>query len=96
MARLLAVFAKFERDVLRERVRAGFAHARQSGKRLGRPITAALHANQARKLRGSGLSNSSYHIKWCVVVRLGRHGRARPGRFPMVWSKKNSRYKARE
>jgi DNA invertase Pin-like site-specific DNA recombinase len=58
MAGLLAVFAEFERDVLRERVRAGLANARQSGKRLGRPITAALHADQVRKLRGSGLSKS--------------------------------------
>ena len=58
MAGLLAVFSQFEREVLRERVRAGLAHARQNGKRLGRPITAALHADQVRKLRGSGLSKS--------------------------------------
>jgi DNA invertase Pin-like site-specific DNA recombinase len=44
IAGLLAVFAEFERDVLRERVRAGLAHARQNGKRLGRPLTTALHA----------------------------------------------------
>jgi DNA invertase Pin-like site-specific DNA recombinase len=30
MAALLAVFAEFEREVLRERVRAGLAHARQA------------------------------------------------------------------
>ena len=58
MAALLAVFAEFEREVLRERVRAGLAHARQNGKRLGRPLTAALHADQIRKLRNSGLSKS--------------------------------------
>ncbi len=58
MAGLLAVFAEFEREVLRERVRAGLAHARQNGKRLGRPLTAALHADEARKLRRSGLSKS--------------------------------------
>ena len=46
MAGLLAVFAEFEREILRERVRAGLAHARQNGKRLGRPATAALHARQ--------------------------------------------------
>src|SRR6202790_437873 len=39
MAALLAVFAEFERDILRERVRAGLAHARQNGTRLGRPLT---------------------------------------------------------
>ena len=37
MAGLLAVFAEFEREILRERVRAGLAHARQNGQRLGRP-----------------------------------------------------------
>jgi len=30
---LLAVFAEFERETLRERVRAGLAHARENGKR---------------------------------------------------------------
>lgn len=58
MAGLLAVFAEFEREILRERVRAGLAHARQNGKRLGRPLTAALHANQVRRLRRSGISKS--------------------------------------
>ena len=58
MAALLAVFAEFEREILRERVRAGLAHARQNGKRLGRPLTASLHADQVRKLRRSGVSKS--------------------------------------
>ena len=58
MAGLLAVFAEFEREVLRERVRAGLAHARQNGKRLGRPLTAGLHAGQVRKLHRSGLNKS--------------------------------------
>ena len=58
MAALLAVFAEFEREVLRERVRAGLAHARQNGKRLGRPVTAALQADQVRKLHRAGVSKS--------------------------------------
>jgi putative DNA-invertase from lambdoid prophage Rac len=58
MAGLLAVFAEFEREILRERVLAGLAHARQNGKRLGRPITAALHADQVRKLGRVGMSKS--------------------------------------
>jgi putative DNA-invertase from lambdoid prophage Rac len=58
MAGLLAVFAEFEREILRERVRAGLAHARQKGMRLGRPLTAGLHADQVRKLHRSGLSKS--------------------------------------
>src|SRR5471030_883863 len=58
MAGLLAVFEAFEREVLGERVRAGLAHARQNGKRLGRPATATMHADRVRKLRRSGLSKS--------------------------------------
>lgn len=58
MAALLAVFAEFEREILSERVRAGLAHARQNGRRLGRPITAALHANQVHRLHRSGVSKS--------------------------------------
>src|SRR5664279_1321992 len=58
MAALLAVFAAFEREILGERVRAGLAHARQNGKRLGRPLTAGLHAGQVWKLHRSGLSKS--------------------------------------
>src|SRR5580698_6979341 len=58
MAGLLAVFAEFERDILRERVRAGLAHARQNGKRLGRPPTAALQTRQVRKLHRAGVSKS--------------------------------------
>jgi len=58
MAGLLAVFAEFEREVLRERVRAGLAHARANGKRLGRPLTAGLQTDQVRKLRRAGISKS--------------------------------------
>ena len=58
MAALLAVFAEFEREILRERVRAGLAHARQNGKRLGRPLTAGLHAHRVRKLYRVGVSKS--------------------------------------
>jgi len=36
MFHLLASFAEFERELIRERVRAGLAHAKSKGKRLGR------------------------------------------------------------
>jgi DNA invertase Pin-like site-specific DNA recombinase len=58
MAAMLAVFAAFEREVLQERTRAGMAHARQNGKRLGRPATAAAHAGEVRKLHRAGVSKS--------------------------------------
>jgi DNA invertase Pin-like site-specific DNA recombinase len=58
MAGLLAVFAEFEREILRERVRAGLAHARQNGQRLGRPVTAALNADGVQKLYRAGVSKA--------------------------------------
>ncbi len=58
MAALLAVFAEFEREILRERVRAGLAHARQNGQTLGRPVTAGLHADRVRKLHRAGVSKA--------------------------------------
>jgi DNA invertase Pin-like site-specific DNA recombinase len=59
MAGLLAVFAEFEREILRERVRAGIAQARQHGKPHGRPPTARRKATQVRKLFVGGLSQSA-------------------------------------
>jgi DNA invertase Pin-like site-specific DNA recombinase len=58
MAGLLAVFAEFEREILRERVRAGLAPARQNGKRLGRPVTAGMHPGEIRKLHGAGIAKA--------------------------------------
>src|SRR4051794_24193655 len=42
MAGLLGVFAEFEREILRERDKAGIVQARQQGKPHGRPRTASL------------------------------------------------------
>src|ERR1700719_1276282 len=58
MAGLLAVFAAFEREILGERTRAGLAHARQNGKRLGRPATAAAHATEIRRLHRAGVAKA--------------------------------------
>jgi len=58
MAAMLAVFAAFEREILQERTRAGLAHARQNGKRLGRPATAAAHTAEIRKLHRAGISKA--------------------------------------
>lgn len=68
MAGLLAIFAEFEREILRERTRAGLAHARANGKRLGRPATAAVHAAEIRKLHRAGISKSEIARR----LRIGR------------------------
>jgi putative DNA-invertase from lambdoid prophage Rac len=74
MAGLLAIFAEFEREILRERTRAGLAQARHNGKRLGRPITAGLHAAEIRKLHRAGISKSEIarhlHIGRTSVRRI--------------------------
>ena len=67
MAGLLAIFAGFERETLGERTRAGLAYARENGKRLGRPATAAVHAAEIRKLHRAGVSKSEIARR----VRIG-------------------------
>ncbi len=58
MAGLLSVFAAFEHEIVRERIRAGIAEARLQGKHLGRPVTVGKKAGQIRKLRRAGLSKA--------------------------------------
>jgi len=58
MAGLLAVFAEFEREILRERVRAGIAEARKQGKPHGRPPSAARKQGQVRELFAQGMSKA--------------------------------------
>ena len=79
MAGLLAVFAQFEREILRERVRAGLVHARQQGKRLGRPPSVVHHAVTARKLFRQGVSKSE-------IARQLHIGRTSVRRFLTAYS----------
>jgi putative DNA-invertase from lambdoid prophage Rac len=51
--------AEFERELIRERVKAGLAHARSKGQKLGRPKIRREHDKDAkviRKMRGDGES----------------------------------------
>lgn len=54
MIALLSVFAEFERDMIRERVKAGIAQARAEGKPHGRPRTAAIKAVEVKRLYKKG------------------------------------------
>jgi DNA invertase Pin-like site-specific DNA recombinase len=58
MAALLAVFAEFGRDVLRERVKAGIAQATLAGKPPGRPPTVAKQKQRIRELYADGISKA--------------------------------------
>jgi len=58
LAGMLAVFAEFERDILRERVKAGISQAREKGKAHGRPATAANQNAQVMRLFKKGISKA--------------------------------------
>ena len=68
MAGMLAIFAQFEREILRERVLAGLAHARSKGKVLGPPRTVRNKADQIRQLLADGLSKAQIARK----LKIGR------------------------
>lgn len=65
LAGMLAVFAEFERDILRDRVKAGIAQARKEGRPHGRPPSAALHIPKIRQLFRKGVSKRQ------IAQRLG-------------------------
>ena len=55
MFTIIGVMAQLERDIIRERVRAGLAVAKARGKRLGRP-SVRVNQQELRSLQTSGLS----------------------------------------
>lgn len=74
LAGLLAVFAEFEREILRERVKAGIAQARQEGRPHGRPPTARRQTRRIKRLYARGLSKAEIarrlHIGRTSVRRI--------------------------
>ena len=65
LAGMLAVFAEFERDILRDRVKAEIDQARKDGKPHGRPMTAGKLVPEMKQLRKDGLSKRE------IAKRLG-------------------------
>ena len=63
MAGLLGVFAEFERELLRERIKAGIAQAKKDGKHCGRPRSAQLKANEVVSLYRKKTSLSQIALK---------------------------------
>jgi DNA invertase Pin-like site-specific DNA recombinase len=68
LAGLLAVFAEFEREILRERVKAGIAQARKEGRPHGRPPTARRQAKRIKRLYARGVSKAEIARR----LKLGR------------------------
>ena len=65
MAGMLAIFAEFEREILRDRVKAGIAQARKEGRVHGRPPTASRKAEEIFEHKAKGVSHSE------IARRLG-------------------------
>lgn len=59
VAGLLSVFAAFERELLKERVKAGIAQARKRGQRHGRPPTVRKYATKVKRLFQQGQSKAA-------------------------------------
>jgi len=59
---MMGVFAEFEREIIRERVKAGLARAKAAGKRFGRPPVDARVEERIRNLRGNGMG----------ILKIGR------------------------
>jgi DNA invertase Pin-like site-specific DNA recombinase len=64
MFQIIGAMAEFERELIRERVRAGMKNARAKGTRIGRP-RANIDASQIALLRASGASLRT------IAARLG-------------------------
>jgi DNA invertase Pin-like site-specific DNA recombinase len=62
MFQMLGVFAEFERGIIRERVNAGLARAREKGIVLGRPSTAPAIEKRIRSLRAKRMG----------ILKIGR------------------------
>jgi DNA invertase Pin-like site-specific DNA recombinase len=58
----MGVFAEFEREIIRERVRARLARAKAKGTKLGRRPVGQAVEDPIRRLRGRGMG----------ILRIGR------------------------
>lgn len=63
--------AEVERDIVRERVKAGIASAWEKGNKHGRTQTAAIKKDEVKKLykNGNGMNKSQIAKKLKLVVR---------------------------
>ena len=65
---MLSTFAEFERDIIRERVKAGIANAREKGKSHGRPQTAQKKKDEVIKLWDAGKGSNKSQIAKKVKI----------------------------
>jgi len=82
LAGMLAVFAEFERDILRDRVKAGIAQARKEGRPHGRPPTVRKHADEINALFTRGVSKRQIAAKLDISRASVRRMLLTTGRVP--------------
>ncbi len=75
---IVGAVAQFERDLIAERVRAGMAHARAMGKRIGRP-RAKVDLEAVRNLRTQGKSLRAIAMTLDIPVSRVRRALVRGG-----------------
>src|SRR5271157_574854 len=69
MFHVIGAMAEFERELIRERVRAGLAHARSKGQKLGRPRVRRDRDHDAKTIRKMRAEGQSYSE---IADELGR------------------------
>lgn len=75
---LMAAFAEFERDMIRDRVNRGLDRAREKGKKLGRPGT-VVDLDEVRRRRGTGESLRA------IASSLPATIRGKPAKVSATW-----------
>lgn len=68
MIRLLAVFAELERDLIRERTKAGIARARERGERGGRPV--AMTPERVEKAKEMLAAGERGNTVWKAMQKI--------------------------
>src|SRR6476660_3534059 len=68
MFQMMGVFAEFERSMIRERVMAGLARAKDGGTRLGRPATIADDEAKVQMIRAARDAGKSIR----TIAQIGR------------------------
>ena len=56
MFQILEAFVEYEREIIRERTKAGLRRARRDGKKIGRPKIKGMTIDKVKLLREKGLS----------------------------------------
>ena len=66
---ILGAVAEFERELLRERVKAGMAQARRTGKHVGRPVLRKFQPTEIERIRRLRSKGTSVRGNWRRILR---------------------------